>query len=410
MKIGQVAKKYEISKDNLYYYINYGLLVPPRNGTQYDFDEQALHDLELILQLKETDFSLSEIHRILSLYRVSGAENPQDRAELKEFCTRKRSECVEKIQHYERIIEKLDQQILDLSAPEGDVHMHTGVPLSFFDLLCCPVCGRKFSIADVSMDMDFVYDGKLSCECGYHAVIDDGILITPNGYRGEADKPDTQRELYKDLPPALISLFQRSYNSMKAELAKMDLSNKVIMETYINAWFFLHNHQRLFPTGSRYIIVDKFPETLRMYKELIERENYGLPILYLADSSTSYPLKKQSVDLHLDFFASNEHNFYRDTFLLEELKPYFRSGGQSLGTYFSFPAGRRSMKRLLAEYPECSKNNFSLPWFEDQLKESGFRLLMENFCGSTTDSGENLGFSFHEPGEEMRLTTYLAAV
>ena len=45
-----------------------------------------------------------------------------------------------------------------------------------------------------------------------------------------------------------------------------------------------------------------------------------------------------------------------------------------------------------------------------QLKESGFHLLMENFCGSTTDSGENLGFSFHEPGEEMRLTTYLAAV
>lgn len=408
MKIGQVAKKYNISKDNLYYYISYGLLVPPKNHTQYDFDEATLRDLELILQLKETDYSLSEIHQILSLYRVSGADNPEDRAELLRFYMRKRTECVEKIQHYEQIIENLDRQITELSSADDSVKTHTGVPFSFFDLLCCPVCGKKFSVDEVNMDMEYIYNARLTCSCGYHAVIDDGILITPNGYRGEEDKPDVERELYKDLPPSLISLFQRAYNNMKEELARMNLSNSVVMETYINAWFFLHNHQRLFPSNGRYIIVDKFPETLRMYKELIERENYRLPILYLADSSTSYPLKKNSIDLHLDFFASNEHNFYRDSFLLEELKPYLKSDGRALGTYFSFHAGERSMQRLLREYPDCSPRNFSLPWFKQELDRSGYRLLTEKLCGSTTNSGENLGFSFHEPGDEMRLTTYLA--
>ena len=30
MRIGEVSRQYHISVDNLYYYINYGLLVPPK--------------------------------------------------------------------------------------------------------------------------------------------------------------------------------------------------------------------------------------------------------------------------------------------------------------------------------------------------------------------------------------------
>ena len=67
MRIGQVSEKYGISVDNLYYYIQYGLLVPPRPKSQYVFDEKTLKDLELVLELKGLDFSLNEIHKILSL-------------------------------------------------------------------------------------------------------------------------------------------------------------------------------------------------------------------------------------------------------------------------------------------------------------------------------------------------------
>ena len=71
MKIGQVAQRYSISRDNLYYYINYGLLVPPRMDKQYVFDDETLNDLERILELKELGFTLAEIHHILSLFRIS---------------------------------------------------------------------------------------------------------------------------------------------------------------------------------------------------------------------------------------------------------------------------------------------------------------------------------------------------
>ena len=74
MRIGEVVKKYGITKDTIHYYISYGLLVPPKKGTQYDFDNTAIKDLENILELKELSFSLSEIHKILSLTNISNDE------------------------------------------------------------------------------------------------------------------------------------------------------------------------------------------------------------------------------------------------------------------------------------------------------------------------------------------------
>ena len=66
MKIGQVAQRYSISRDNLYYYINYGLLVPPRMDKQYVFDDETLNDLERILELKELGFTLAKPSIFLS--------------------------------------------------------------------------------------------------------------------------------------------------------------------------------------------------------------------------------------------------------------------------------------------------------------------------------------------------------
>lgn len=409
MKIGEVSRRYAISKDKLYFYINSGLLVPPRLNTQYVFNEETLSDLETILALKHMDYSLKEIHRILSLHRISGVENPQDRMELLKIYQAKHSEILNKIRSYEKILDDLDVQIDALSKETAAPVKKSGLPLSMLSLLCCPHCRKELRITDVSMDMEFIYAGKLSCDCGYSATIEDGILITPHGYRGEKDVPDVERKVYKDLPDSLISLFQRAYNFMDDALMHMNLSGKVIMETYINAWFYLHNHHHIMSPDGRYIVVDKFPETLRMFKELLERDGCKLPILYLCDSSKDYPLRRGIVDLNLDFFAINEHQFYADDFLMPHLSPYLAPDAKCVGTYFWFENGKHSMEKLLSEYPECSPRNFSLSFFLTQMKASGFTITSRQDCGFTTSSGNNIGFSFHCEKEKMHLESYVAA-
>ena len=125
MRIGKVSELYHISVDNLYYYINYGLLVPPRPKGQYLFDQATLKDLEWILELKELDFSLREIHIILSLRRISGLADAQDVEELKAIYAGKRDFCTREIQRKQEIISRLDKKIMELDQhPEiGRAHV-----------------------------------------------------------------------------------------------------------------------------------------------------------------------------------------------------------------------------------------------------------------------------------------------
>ena len=136
MRIGKVSELYHISVDNLYYYIKYGLLVPPRPKGQYVFDQATLKDLEWILELKELDFSLREIHIILSLKRISGLADPQDVEELKAIYTGKRDFCLQEIQQKQKIIGHLEEKIKELDQHPVSAALKTGVPLSMLSLLC----------------------------------------------------------------------------------------------------------------------------------------------------------------------------------------------------------------------------------------------------------------------------------
>ncbi len=405
MRIGQVSKLYGISTDNLYYYINYGLLVPQKPKGQYNFDRQTLKDLELILELREMKFSLKEIHMILSLYRVSSLAAQKDIEDLKEVYRRKIQEFNSDIAETEKNIRSLESKIKHLDALLPGKKSPVGLPLRMLDLLCCPICRKSFVIENASMNSRYIFEGRLTCECGYKAHIKDGILITPNRNTDVYDTPDLERKMYKDLPSSLISLFQNSYNWMTEKLSHMDLSQKVVIETYINAWFFMHNHQQYLDPSGRYIVVDKYPEMLFMYKKLMEQQGFDLDILFIADSSTCLPLKDRCIDLNIDYFAVNEHNFYHNSFLYDELAPYMKDNAKMLGTYFYFADGKKSMADLLREYPTCSPDNFSLTYFLSHMKGM---ITDQEDCGFTTSSGSNIGFSFHHEGERMYLRSYLA--
>lgn len=407
MRIGEVSAKYHISVDNLYYYISYGLLVPPRPKSQYDFDEQTLKDLEQILDLKSMEFSLQEIHRIISLYRILKPAGWEDISELISIFKARREACEEEEKHQKQIKNTLDLRIKELLVPHAVTEAVRGVPIRMLDLLCCPECGESLSISGANMNLKDIFSGMLSCTCGYRASIENGILMTPNRNISLHDKPDLRRELYKDLPPKLISLFQKSYNWMCEKLKENPPDNWVVMETYVNAWFFMHNHLDKLDPSSRYIVIDKYPETLLMYKKLIEQQNIPLDILYIADSSTKFPLKENCVDLNIDFFAINEHNFYHQSFLIDKLLPYLKKDAILLGTYFYFEGAPKSRKTLLDEYPESSVHNFDYHFFENSMKKTPFAVEDEVDCGCIMDTGNNLGFGFHHKGEKMGLRPYI---
>jgi hypothetical protein len=284
----------------------------------------------------------------------------------------------------------------------------TGLPTSMLWLLCCPHCGREFRFDNINMNHRFIFAADLTCVCGYKAQIVDGVLYTANKNTSQYDRPDLTREYYKDIPSDLTSLFQRSYNWMGDKLAGMDLANKLVAETHINAYFFLQRvMSALNPTAS-YIIVDKFPEMLHLYKSLIESIDVDLNIFYLADNSQNWPIVPHSIDLFIDYFSTNEHQFSSQSWLQEQISPFIKDGGEIIGTYFYFKNGKISMRNLLSFYPEACNHNFNLPRFLQAMKDSHWCLTDNVNIGCTKNSGKNWAFSYHVDGEEMHLFSYHA--
>ena len=407
MKIGEIAKIAGIPINAIRYYINLGLLIPKSKNKQYVFSEEDLQDLQTIIKLKTFHFSLNDIHKIISLKRISNLADRGDIEDYLRFFIDQKNELQQQKKELETAINGLKQEISNIQTLSDNHSCKTGVPLVMLDKIYCPHCQKPLTLKDAYIENQYILSGEFFCNCGYHATIKDGILCTTGGYISPYDYPDLERSFYKNIPAAFISTLQKSYNWLLDHIAEAKPAGKVFFEDHMNAYVFSYRHIELMEKNAQYILADKYFEIVKMYKERIDKLNLNLNILYIADATFELPLKNQCVDCFIDFFSSNEYMFFNHRYLLNTIDRYFHSGTKIFGTYFYFKPGSQSMKQAMLDYPETWEKNFDLPSFKKYfLEQHHYDLIDEEPIGNVTDSGNNEAFSFHQKGEEMYLHSY----
>lgn len=159
-------------------------------------------------------------------------------------------------------------------------------------LLCCPRCGGAFQISKADMDMSAIFSADLHCSCGYRAEIRNGIVYAECEEKYPFDEPDIDRELYRSAPSELVSLIQKSYNWMGTRIKELSLpSGSVVMETHLNSFFALYKKLTQIDLSNIYVVQDKFPAIIELYKGYIDRLPAKPEILYIAAAdNTTFPL------------------------------------------------------------------------------------------------------------------------
>ena len=415
MKIGKFAQTCGVSVATIRYYISIGMLVPNDSSTQYEFSDREVEDLRLILRMKKQNFKLKEIQDYLVLTRHSRMIEPSIIDAAMQILEEKQKEISAEIEILKESYQEITEEIKQLGASQGSRRRElSGVPLSAVSLFCCPYCGRSLRVEDAVIQNGYLMSGVLSCPEGgdeaaeYQISIDNGIIKTGNLYQGAYDHPDLERGLYRDMSPDFDRGLRHSYDRISKLLLEEDLHGKVILEANINGYFYMYNHLNLLPSDCTLIVIDKYPEMLEMYKELIEQCNPQCQILYIADAGTSYPLREGCVDLYISYLGENEYLLYHEHTYLEDAGRFLKKNAKIYGAFISYDKRAESRKKLRKKYPESSPRLYQMDYLREEYQKNGY-LLEPKEMSVVSDSGtKEYAFECHLKGENLWVYSFIA--
>ncbi|MEQ2598016.1 MerR family transcriptional regulator [[Clostridium] symbiosum] len=403
MKIGEFARVCNVTKDTVRYYVNIGLLIPKMQGSQMSFEEREYADFNYIQKLKGMRFNIKEIRAFLYLRRMSNMIEPATIDECVKLLEDKKECLTSELKMLGNSIHLIEDEIENFNKRKNAAkNERTGVPVGTIPLLVCPNCRQHLHIENAEINYKYIYEGILSCPCGYHATIENGIVRTENIYEGSHDRPDLRRKLYHDIGEDWEIYVQKCSDAIIERIDRGDWNGKVIMEANVNGFFFTYNNIHQLPRNCTYIIVDKYYEVLAMYKELFERLFQGLDILYIADASERFPLQDGCIDLFLSFYGEMEYSLYHKNTQLEDILHLMKPDSLVVGGIQSLEKEAKSRRLLLERYPEGNERRINKEFLEEDYKKCGYRMSAAK-VGQIMKTEDHHMYTCHLDGEPLTI-------
>lgn len=145
MKIQAFSEKHNCKLSTVRYYTDLGLLLPNREDTYADYDSHCDDDMKKIKRLRSIDFSISDIGKLMTLFRVGVVLSDKDVDVLHGILTHK-----EQAIHSQ--IKLLNDNLEDLNILKNEIvsqvklSEHKGIALNMLDYIICPLCGSYMEI------------------------------------------------------------------------------------------------------------------------------------------------------------------------------------------------------------------------------------------------------------------------
>ena len=330
MKISRFAEKHGITSDTVRYYMERGLLVTKKSGGQYHFAKSDSEDLQRIIELKRLEFSLSEIQKILTFQRLTGAKSEEFRKFYLDLLEEKKKLVHEKHLKYKELDVFLKKRIEIMNKEKQKCGKNLGLPIQALEILACPRCGDALNISSGSISDDMIISGHILCQCGFDAEIEQGIYRENKANRKKMlhGQPIPTKEAY--LAASSSNYINFLYQGMTIMIDRMDqyiASSKYILELESCVGFFLMQYIDHLPPDKTYILVDYDIDRIIKLKHDLERYYEHKNYLFLCCEYNDLPIKKASVDIGLEFCMNRTYNENLDKDLFSHLMSFIRQDG-----------------------------------------------------------------------------------
>ncbi len=330
MRIGEFSLKHGITQDAVRHYLDMGLLVAEKKYGQYKFVEADSRDLEKIIELKQMDFSLTEIQKILMIQRLSGANTDVFRNLYMSFLVEKKKAVEKEMEKYSKSNDFLNDIISKIKIEKLTTLQELGFPIAALDLLECPKCQRPLSVSEGKIAKNMIMDANIHCECEYQAVIENGVYIDKESVRKKminGRAVPTKEEYLASASHDHVNFLYKGITSLIEFVNDFAKEPQYIMELDSCVGFFLQQYIKYLPTNSTYILIDYDLDRIVQLKKDLEMYCKHKKIIFLCCDFHRLPIRKESIDVIVDYGVTKVYAQETGGLLLDKALPLLKQDG-----------------------------------------------------------------------------------
>jgi len=393
MKIGAFANAVDMSIMTIRFYMEEKLLHPQKHGSLWDFSEQDLSDMAYIQKMRSCGFSIKTMRQLMELRRNGISDPFRKKRILEEEYTRLLAEQ----RSLAAALELLKTAVTSIDAPPENVRCGS-IPFSLLKLIACPYCGCGLDWENAVIRENALCSGHGFCKCGFTADIEDGILIAHNREDTLIRIVDSDRQTLKKRRPQDVSCIEKYYVWLLEQLKEQDLNDRVIFEDVINAICFCSRAVTELPGNPAFILCDTDIRVVRYYARNMRLLKPDCKLLMIVDDGVHHPLKKNCIDIVLDYCSSEIHQAYGYPSIATVIAPYVRENAFLLGRFSRMTRRKLPLALTKPDHGYGDEIRYNLDVFLKDLKEHNILLLSE------IRGEEQLDESIYEgcaPGDEI---------